>query len=84
MLIISIQIDWEYPEAPDRSGRGIDFANFPVFIKNIQMALAQNGARNGLSITLPASYWYLQHFDIVKLANYVEFFNIMSYDLHGE
>jgi chitinase len=32
---------------------------------------------------LPASYWYLQHFDIKKLAPHIEFFNIMSYDMHG-
>jgi hypothetical protein len=32
---------------------------------------------------LPASYWYLQHFDIVELSKHVEFFNIMSYDMHG-
>jgi chitinase len=79
-----VDIDWEYPQAPDRSGRDEDFVNLPNFVRNIKQALAQNGARNGLTMTLPASYWYLRHFDIVKLVQYVEFFNIMSYDLHGE
>jgi GH18 family chitinase len=36
-----------------------------------------------ISVRLPASYWYLQHFDIKKLAPSIEFFNIMSYDMHG-
>ena len=35
------------------------------------------------TVTLPSSYWYLQHFDIVKMAKTVDWFNIMSYDLHG-
>ncbi|KAH7305820.1 glycoside hydrolase superfamily, partial [Stachybotrys elegans] len=78
-----VDIDWEYPEAPDRQGRGEDFVNLPKFLNNIKSALRQNGARNGLSIAIPASYWYLQHFDIVKIAKYVDFFNVMTYDLHG-
>jgi hypothetical protein len=41
------------------------------------------GGRNGLSVTLPVSYRYLQHFDLAKLQASVDFFNIMSYDLHG-
>ncbi|KAH7015839.1 hypothetical protein EDB80DRAFT_568032 [Ilyonectria destructans] len=78
-----VDIDWEYPEAPDRQGRGEDFANLPKFLRHIKSSLTQNGAKNGLSIAIPASYWYLQHFDIVNIAKYVDFFNVMTYDLHG-
>jgi chitinase len=39
------------------------------------------GAAKGVSITLPASYWYLRGFDIVNLEKYVDFFNIMTYDI---
>lgn len=39
------------------------------------------GVDKGLSITLPASYWYLRGFDIVNLEQYVDFFNIMTYDI---
>ena len=31
----------------------------------------------------PASYWYLKGFDIVKLEPHVDWFNIMTYDIHG-
>lgn len=51
-------------------------------MKNLKAALKSSG-RDGLSITLPASYWYLQHFDLVNLAKNVDWFNVMSYDLHG-
>lgn len=32
---------------------------------------------------MPASYWYLQHFDIAGIQPNVDWFNLMSYDLHG-
>jgi chitinase len=50
-----------------------------TFLANLKAALGSHG----LSITLPSSYWYMQHFDIVHLANYVDWFNLMTYDLHG-
>lgn len=78
-----VDIDWEYPGADDRSGRASDFANFPSLVKNLKAALLSSGGRSGLSVTLPVSYWYLQHFDIARLELWVDFFNIMSYDLHG-
>ena len=62
-----IDLDWEYPVADDRGGRGVDFENFPKFMARLKAALAATGGRNLLSITLPASYWYLQHFDLKAL-----------------
>ncbi|KAM0313290.1 hypothetical protein ACHAPQ_012074 [Fusarium lateritium] len=78
-----VDLDWEYPVANDRSGRDEDFKNFPSFLKNLKQALKSTGGRDEVSLTLPASFWYLQHFDIVALEKHVDFFNIMSYDLHG-
>lgn len=31
-------------------------------------------------MTLPTSYWYLQHFDLEKIEPNVDFFNFMTYD----
>ncbi|KAJ4142851.1 hypothetical protein NW754_010290 [Fusarium falciforme] len=76
-----VDLDWEYPVDKDRFGREVDFDNFPKFMSRLKATL--DSANKGLTITIPASYWYLQHFDIVKLAKSVDFFNIMSYDLHG-
>ncbi|QUC21794.1 uncharacterized protein UV8b_06035 [Ustilaginoidea virens] len=79
-----VDIDWEYPTTPERGGQDADYANYPDFMKNLKAALnAGSGGRNGLTATLPVSFWYLQHFDIVELEKWVDFFNIMSYDLHG-
>lgn len=41
------------------------------------------GSRYGISLTLPASYWYLQGFDVNAIQNYVDWMNMMSYDIHG-
>lgn len=79
-----VDLDWKYPGAEDRHGRPEDFANFPKFVENLKQALAETGGRNELSITLPSSLWYLQHFDIVKLQHHVSFFNVMSYDMHSK
>ncbi|KAH3208918.1 hypothetical protein KXV77_008480, partial [Aspergillus fumigatus] len=78
-----VDLDWEYPVATDRSGRPEDFKNFPKFLANLKKSLKASGGRDGLSVTLPASYWYLQHFDIVELVKHVDLFNMMTYDLHG-
>ena len=68
-----IDLDWEYPVADDRGGREEDFKNFPKFVSNLKSALSDSG-RDGLSMTLPASYWYLQHFDLESLHKHVDFF----------
>ncbi|KAK3315445.1 hypothetical protein B0H66DRAFT_521857 [Apodospora peruviana] len=78
-----VDLDWEYPEADDRGGRSVDYANFPKFMNRLKSGLAATGGKNGLSITLPCSYWYLQHFDLKALAKEISWFNIMSYDMHG-
>lgn len=76
-----VDIDWEYPGAPDRNGREEDSKNFPVFLGNLKSALSEN--QFGLSITLPTSYWYLQYFDLPAIEPHVDWFNYMSYDLHS-
>ncbi|KAH7317111.1 family 18 glycosyl hydrolase [Stachybotrys elegans] len=75
-----MDLDWEYPTAADRGGRAEDSANFVLLSKEIKAAF---GSKYGYSITLPASYWYLQHFDLAKHQPHVDWFNLMSYDLHG-
>ncbi|KAI0600742.1 glycoside hydrolase family 18 protein [Biscogniauxia sp. FL1348] len=73
-------IDWEYPSADDRGGRPEDKENFVLLLKEMQAAFK---GRYGISVTLPSSYWYLQHFDVAGMEPYVSWFNLMSYDLHG-
>ncbi|KAI4591932.1 hypothetical protein KJ359_012063 [Pestalotiopsis sp. 9143b] len=78
-----VDIDWEYPSADDRGGIAADFDNYVNMISRLRDRLNNLGIPKGLSITLPASYWYLQGFDIVNLEPHVDFFNVMTYDIHG-
>ena len=78
-----VDIDWEYPMAKDRGGIDADFDNFVNFIARLRARLNRLGTRKGLSLTLPASYWYLKGFDIINLEPHVDFFNVMTYDIHG-
>lgn len=79
-----VDIDWRYPGAVERGGNPEDVSNFVIFVRNLQMALRNNGLRQGLSVTIPAVYSYLQHYDLHGLANYVDWFNVMAFDLHGK
>lgn len=51
-----VDLDWEYPQAPDRGGTADDYKGFPQFMANLRSALRGTGGRDGISITLPASY----------------------------
>lgn len=75
-----VDIDWEYPSADDRGGVKADKANFVTFLQELRSAF---GSRYGISLTLPASFWYLQGFDIKAIQHYVDWMNMMSYDIHG-
>ncbi|MCJ1399327.1 hypothetical protein MMC11_002529 [Xylographa trunciseda] len=78
-----VDIDWEYPGAADRSGIPADKANYVTFLQNMRTTFQAAGHSYGVSITLPSSFWYLQNFDIVNLEKEIDWFNMMSYDLHG-
>ncbi|KAK7969466.1 hypothetical protein PG988_008539 [Apiospora saccharicola] len=78
-----VDIDWEYPVADDRGGVPEDFDNFPKFLERLRKRLNASGKEYGLSITLPASYWYLHGFDLTEFEPHLDWFNIMTYDIHG-
>jgi chitinase len=65
----------EYPGADNRGGKTADYKNFVVFLKELRNAL---GPSMGITVTLPSSYWYLQHFDIAGMEQYLDWFNMMS------
>jgi chitinase len=52
-----VDIDWEYPVAPERSGKPSDYKNYVSFLKNLKAALGGSGHNYGLTLTLPSSYW---------------------------
>ncbi|KAL2859873.1 uncharacterized protein BJX67DRAFT_338240 [Aspergillus lucknowensis] len=79
-----VDLDWEYPGAPDRGGKEADTKNFVSLMKTLRETF-DNSARGGygLTFTIPSSYWYMQYFDVPGLLEYADWTNMMSYDLHG-
>ncbi|KAH7122764.1 hypothetical protein B0J11DRAFT_551302 [Dendryphion nanum] len=78
-----IDLDWEYPRADDRGGRPEDYDNYVLVLSAIKRKFMSYNPSWTLSIAIPASYWYLQHFDLKSMESSVDWFNIMSYDIHG-
>ncbi|KAL8705755.1 MAG: hypothetical protein Q9201_001150 [Fulgogasparrea decipioides] len=74
-----VDLDWEYPQADDRGGQEADTSNYVALAKELKAALGNKG----LSMTLPTSFWYLQHFDVKSIQDSVDWFNFMTYGLHG-
>jgi GH18 family chitinase len=62
-----LDLDWEYPVDDKRGGRERDYITFPKFMTKLKKMMTAGD--KGLTITLPASYWYLQYFDIKKLVS---------------
>lgn len=77
-----VDLDWEYPGAPDRGGKKEDTANFVLLIRTLR-ATFDRSARGGygLTFTIPSSYWYLRWFDVPSLLDAgADWVNLMSYD----
>ncbi|EEQ33387.1 chitinase [Microsporum canis CBS 113480] len=81
-----VDIDWEYPGAPDIPGipppddayEGIAYAAFLSILKS------KLNSGKSLSIAAPASYWYLKQFPIKGISRIVDYIVYMTYDLHGQ
>ncbi|GKT51071.1 killer toxin subunits alpha/beta [Colletotrichum spaethianum] len=80
-----VDLDWEYPGAPDRGGNEEDDRQGYVSMLKIlrETFLASARGNYGLTFTIPTSYWYLRWFDVPGLLEYADWINMMSYDLHG-
>jgi GH18 family chitinase len=85
--IDGIDIDWEYPGAPDimvggqpigQKTDGIDYLKFLTILKK------NLGADKSVSIAAPASYWYLKAFPIDRITAAIDYIVYMTYDLHGQ
>ncbi|KAI0141566.1 hypothetical protein GGR57DRAFT_487122 [Xylariaceae sp. FL1272] len=78
-----VDLDWEYPGAPDRGGMKRDIANYVSLMEDIRLKWDSMANGWGLSFTAPSSYWYMRWFDIGKLTAAADWVNLLTYDLHG-
>ncbi|KAF1988767.1 glycoside hydrolase family 18 protein [Aulographum hederae CBS 113979] len=78
-----IDLDWEYPGAPDRGGTKADTQNYVLLLQSLRSAFSASPRGLGISFTVPSSYWYLRWFDMPGMLKYADWINFMTYDLHG-
>ncbi|KAJ5927853.1 hypothetical protein N7466_006809 [Penicillium verhagenii] len=78
-----VDFDWEYPGEPDiagiPAGSDEDGSNYLAFLEALRTAMPDKS----ISISAPASYWYLKAFPIAEIADVVDYIIYMTYDLHG-
>lgn len=85
-----IDIDWEYPVSGGLSTnirRAEDKVNFTLLMQKLREKLDAQGQLDGkkylLSFAGAAGSWYLNNIEPAKLAQTVDYVNLMTYDLHG-
>jgi len=82
-----VDIDWEYPGvARDGSPGGPeDRQNYTNLLKEIRQAYIDNNMPDKLlTVAAPASKYTAAHTDPNDYAQYVDYINVMTYDMHGE
>ncbi|MEM5549475.1 glycosyl hydrolase family 18 protein [Pseudoalteromonas neustonica] len=93
-----VDIDYEYPSSMKDSGHPDDFpisnarrgglnASYKVLMKKVREALDRAGEKAGkhylLTIASPSSGYLLRGMETFQTVKYLDYVNIMSYDLHG-
>lgn len=85
-----IDIDWEYPVAGGLSTnvrRPEDKYNYTLLMKTLREKLDARGAIDGkkylLSFAGAAGGWYIKNIEPTQMNQYVDYVNVMTYDLHG-
>lgn len=75
-----LDLDWEYPAA--RGGKPSDKQNYVLLVKELKGAFSRDNFL--LTAAVPAGKSNIDNgYSVKQLAQYLDFFNLMSYDLHG-
>ncbi len=93
-----VDIDYEYPTSMSYAGNPDDFwiaeplrgqlwERYVVLMRTLREKLDAAGAQDGkhylLTAAVPASGWLLRGMEDFGVTQYLDFVNIMTYDLHG-
>ncbi len=88
--IDGVDLDWEYPVSGGlitNSRRPEDKHNFTLLMKTLREKLYARGAIDGkhyiLSFAGAAGSWYTRNVELAELSKYVDYANVMTYDIHG-
>ncbi|MFB9058205.1 glycosyl hydrolase family 18 protein [Mariniflexile ostreae] len=78
-----IDLDWEYPgvfSGMNFTGTYADYANFENLVQEIRNAI---GSDKLITAAMAGDYKKLEGFNWSKLANSMDYFNMMTYDFNG-
>jgi GH18 family chitinase len=83
-----IDIDWEFPVSGGLNpGRPEDKRNFTLFLAELRRQLDELGDADGrrylLTIAAPAGPGIYQNIERGEIIQYLDWINLMTYDLHG-
>ncbi|WP_433349682.1 chitinase C-terminal domain-containing protein [Micromonospora sp. CA-111912] len=93
-----VDIDYEYPTSNNKAGHPLDFAqadakraglnaSYQVLMRTLREKLDAAAAADGkyymVTVAAPASGWLLRGMESFQTLQYLDYVNIMSYDLHG-
>ena len=70
-------IDWEYPQTNEQRN------NLTLFIAELDSVLYEFDPELLITMALPTSNWAGQWYAMNSLNQHVDFFNAMTYDIHG-
>ena len=77
-----LDLDWEYPAASDRGGNPEDTQNYVLLCEELRKHF--DAAQEDFLLTMATPIGsYASNYDIVGLADHLDWFNVMSYDIHG-
>ncbi len=72
-----VDIDWEHPQTVEQKN------NLTYFIQELDSVLNNFDPELLITMAVPISNWAGQWYDFSNLRPYVDFFNAMTYDIHG-
>lgn len=85
-----VDIDWEYPVCcglGSNTYRPEDRENYTLLLAELRAQLDQAAVEDGreylLTIAAPAGYDKIENIEVDEIGQYLDWINIMCYDLHG-
>ncbi|MEU5683387.1 chitinase C-terminal domain-containing protein [Streptomyces venezuelae] len=93
-----VDIDYEYPTTMKDAGNPLDYSlsnarrgglvkGYAALMKSLRQKLDKAGAADGkhymLTVAAPSSGYLLRGMETFQVQKYLDYVNIMSYDLHG-
>ncbi|MEU6124798.1 chitinase C-terminal domain-containing protein [Streptomyces sp. NPDC047123] len=93
-----VDIDYEYPTTMKDAGNPLDYSisnarraglvkGYAALMKSLRQKLDRAGAADGkhymLTVAAPSSGYLLRGMETFQVQKYLDYVNIMSYDLHG-